>query len=118
MIKSTIAAAAVLAFSAPAFAAPYVEVESNSSFAGNDYTGGTIESHVGYEGELGEKSDYFVQAGPALVLTDGASSEVELSGKVGASVEVAEATDLYGEASFITGATNGYGLKAGVRYTF
>ena len=117
-MKLAILSAAALFAAAPAFAAPYVEVESNSSFAGNDYTGGTIESHVGYEGELGEKSDYFVQAGPALVLTDGASSEVELSGKVGASVEVAEATDLYGEASFITGATNGYGLKAGVRYTF
>ena len=117
MIKSTIAAAAVLAFSAPAFAAPYVEVESNSSFSGSDYTGGLIESHVGYEGG-NDKASWFVQSGPALVLTDGADSEVELSGKVGGSVEVAENTDLYGEASYITGSTAGYGLKTGVRYTF
>lgn len=118
MIKSTIAAAAVLAFSAPAFAAPYVEVESNSGFTGNDYTGGSVYSHGGYEGELGEKGSWFVQAGPELVLTDGADSEVELSGKVGASVEVAENTELYKEVSFITGNETSYGLKAGVRYTF
>lgn len=117
-MKLAILSAATLFAAAPAFAAPYVEVESNSSFTGNDYTGGTIESHVGYEGELGEKSSYFVQAGPALVLTDGASSEVELSGKVGASVEVAENVELYKELSFLTGGTNSYGLKAGVRYTF
>jgi hypothetical protein len=117
MIKSTIAAAAVLAFSAPAFAGPYVNVESNSGFAGSDYTGGLVESHVGYEGG-GEGTSWYVQSGPALVLTDGADSEVELSGKVGGSVEVADNTELYGEASYITGATNGYGLKTGVKYTF
>ena len=118
MIKTAIIAGTILGFAHGAVAAPYVEVESNSSFAGNDYTGGIVESHVGYEGELGEKSSYFVQAGPALVLTDGAASEVEFSGKVGASVEVAENTELYKEVSFLTGDTASYGLKAGVRYTF
>jgi len=117
MIKSTIAAATVLAFAAPTFAAPYVEVESNSKFSGSDYTGGLLESHVGYEGG-NDKASWFVQSGPALVLTDGADSEVELSGKVGGSVEVADNTALYGEASFITGASNGYGLKTGVKYKF
>ena len=85
MIKSTIAAAAVLAFSAPAFAGPYVNVESNSGFAGSDYTGGLVESHLGYEGE-GKGTSWYVQSGPALVLTDGADSEIELSGKVGGAV--------------------------------
>ena len=117
-MKTAILSAAVLFAAAPAFAAPYVEVESNSGFSGSDYTGGTIESHVGYEGELGERGSYFVQAGPALVLEDGASSEVELSGKVGTSFDITENTEFYNEVSFQTGGTNSYGLKAGVKYTF
>ena len=117
MIKTAIIAGTILGFAHGAIAAPYVEVESNSSFSGSDYTGGLIESHVGYEGG-NDKASWFVQSGPALVLTDGADSEVELSGKVGGSVEVAENTDLYVEASYITGSTAGYGLKTGVRYTF
>jgi len=118
MIKTAIIAGTILGFAHGALAAPYVEVESNSGFTGNDYTGGSVYSHGGYEGELGEKGTWFVQAGPELVLTDGADSEVELSGKVGASVEVAENTELYKEVSFITGDETSYGLKAGVRYTF
>jgi len=117
MIKTAIIAGTILGFAHGAIAAPYVNVESNSSFSGNDYTGGLIESHVGYEGE-GEGTSWYIQAGPALVLTDGADSEVELSGKVGGSVAVSESTELYGETSFITGKTNGYGLKTGVTYRF
>jgi len=107
-----------LAHGTAAFAAPYVEVESNSSFTGNDYTGGSIYSHGGYEGELGENGSWFVQAGPELVLTDGAKSEVEFSGKAGTSFDITESTELYNEVSFITGSETSYGVKAGVRYSF
>ena len=119
MIKTAIIAGTILglAHGTAAVAGPYVNVESNSGFAGSDYTGGLLESHVGYEGG-GEGTSWYVQSGPALVLTDGADSEVELSGKVGGSVEVAANTDVYGEVSFITGDTNGYGLKTGVKYRF
>ena len=118
MIKTAIIAGTILGFAHGAVAAPYVEVESNSSFTGNDYTGGSVYSHGGYEGELGEKGSWFVQAGPELVLTDGADSEVELSGKVGTSFDITENTEFYNEVSFITGDETNYGLKAGVRYTF
>ena len=118
MIKTAIIAGTILGFAHGALAAPYVEVESNSGFTGNDYTGGSVYSHGGYEGELGENGSWFVQAGPELVLTDGADSEVELSGKAGTSFDITESTKLYNEVSFRTGDTTEYGVKAGVRYTF
>jgi hypothetical protein len=104
-------AAALLA--APAIAGPYANVESNTGFAGSDHSATTIETHGGYEGD-----NWFVQAGPALVLPEGGNTEIELSGKVGGSVPVSDKVDVYGEVSFLTGATNGYGLKAGAKYFF
>ena len=37
---------------APAIAGPYVNVESNASYTGSDYTNATTDFHVGYEGEV------------------------------------------------------------------
>ena len=104
-------AAALMA--APAIAGPYVNVESNSGFAGSDHAATTIDNHVGYEG-----NNWYVQAGPALVLPEGGDTELELSGKVGGSVAASDNVDVYGEVSFLTGETNGYGLKAGAKYKF
>ena len=68
MFKTTIAAAAAAVAFAPAaaLAGPYVNVEANASWAGDDYTGATTDIHVGYEGTVGE-AGYYVQAGPAIV---------------------------------------------------
>ncbi len=121
-IKSFAAIAAVSALGAgSAFAGPYVNVESNSGFVGSDYSGTVTDTHVGYEGELGGSAGWYLQAGPALVSPDGEETEVEFSGKGGASVALTESLSLYGEVSFITiddSDDNGYGLKAGVKYTF
>ena len=106
--------AAVFAAAPAAFAGPYVNVEANSGYAGNDYTGSVIDNHVGYEGD-----NWYIQAGPALVLSDGAESELELSGKVGGTTSLSDRLDLYGEVSFITGDTDtSYGTKAGLKYSF
>lgn len=120
MIKSALAAAAALSLApAAALAGPYVNVEANSGFTGSDYNGTVTETHVGYEGGLGENAGYYVQAGPAFVAEDGADVDTELSGKAGVSVGVTEQVDIYGEVSFITGEDdNGYGTKLGVKYTF
>ena len=55
MIKTAIAAAAAAIALAPvaALAGPYVNVESNSGFVGSDYSSSILETHLGYEGELG-----------------------------------------------------------------
>ena len=72
------------------------------------------------------KVAYYVQGGPSLGHSDATDdTETELSGKVGASYALAEATDVYGE---ISGATNGedatgdtvvdWGAKLGLKFTF
>ena len=111
MIKSVFAATAALSMSAgAAFAGPYVNVEANSGFVGSDYQGTVTDAHVGYEGPLGESAAWYIQGGPALVSPDGAETEVEFSGKGGASVALTDALSLYGEISFITGDNDtGYG---------
>ena len=128
-IKSTIAALAAspFLFAGAAFAGPYVNVESNLSYPDGDYSAATTDIHIGYEGVASEgKVAYYVQGGPTLNHSDATDdTETELSGKVGASYALAEATDVYGE---ISGATNGedaagdniidWGAKVGLKFTF
>ena len=105
---------AALFAAAPALAGPYVNVEANSGFTGNDYSGSVIDNHVGFEGD-----NWYIQGGPALVLSDGAESELELSGKLGGTAALSDRLDLYGEVSFMTGDYNtSYGTKAGLKYSF
>ncbi len=121
-IKSIAAAAAVTAMGAgSAFAGPYVNIETNAGYTGNDYNAATTDLHVGYEGAMGEDAGYYIQAGPAIVAVDGEATTTEFSGKAGVGVDVAENVNVYGEVSFITiddSDDNGYGLKAGIKYTF
>ena len=119
MFKSVFAATAALSMSAgAALAGPYVNVEANAGWTGNDYTGATTDVHVGFEGTIGE-AGYYVQGGPAFVTADGVEAETEFSGKAGIGVPVTDAVGVYGEVSFITGEDdNGYGGKLGVKYNF
>ena len=55
---ATLAAAAAEAAPSAALAGPYVNVEPNASWTGDNYTGATTDFHVGYEGELGASSWY------------------------------------------------------------
>lgn len=120
MIKSALVAAAAVAFSGTAaLAGPYVNIENNTGFTGSDYDGTITESHVGYEGDIGENAGYYVQAGPAFVVADGEDLETELSGKAGVGIDLTEQVEFYGEVSFITGDDdNGYGVKTGLTYRF
>ena len=72
MIKSAIAlAAAAPLMAAPALAGPYVNVETNAGWDGDDYTGATTDIHVGYEGELvllPTTSKQVQQSSPMMVL--------------------------------------------------
>ena len=123
MIKSVFAATAALSMSAgAALAGPYVNVETNAGWVGDDYSGATTDIHVGYEGEVGAAS-YYVQAGPAIVAADGAENSTRISGKVGAGLPVSDALGVYGELSFITDEDEvfdglGVGGKLGVKYNF
>ena len=119
MFKSVFAAvAAAPLFAGAALAGPYVNVEANAGWTGDDYTGATTDVHVGYEGTIGA-AGYYVQGGPAFVTGDGVEAETEFSGKAGIGVPVTDAVGVYGEVSFITGEDdNGYGGKLGVKYNF
>ena len=118
MKKIALALAASLA-SAPAMAGVYVNVESNASYTGNDYTSRTTDLHVGYEGDVGDLG-YYIQGGPALVNGDAVDGSTDFSGKLGGTVAASEKLDVYGEVSFITDedADNAYGTKLGVKYNF
>ena len=126
-IKSTIAALAASPFllAGAAFAGPYVNVESNLSYRDGDYSAGTTDLHVGYEGGEGDLG-FYVQAGPAFVHTDSTDdTETEISGKAGVTYAVNEDLGLYGE---IAGISNGedsdgddivdWSGKIGAKFTF
>ena len=121
MIKSVFAATAALSMSAgAALAGPYVNVEANAGWVGDDYTSTTTDIHVGYEGEVGTAS-YYVQAGPAVVAVDGVDTETEFSGKAGVGIPVSEDIGVYGEVSFLTAEDEddfGLGGKLGLKYNF
>ena len=122
MFKTTIAAAAAAIALAPAaaLAGPYVNVETNAGWVGDDYTSATTDLHVGFEGEAGAAS-YYVQAGPAIVAVDGQDTDTQFSGKAGIGVPVSDAIGVYGEMSFLTAEDDddfGLGGKLGVKYNF
>ncbi|QJT70219.1 hypothetical protein SynMITS9220M01_213 [Synechococcus phage SynMITS9220M01] len=124
MFKTTIAAAAAAVAFAPAaaLAGPYVNVETNAGWIGEDYIGATTDLHIGYEGALGDSgASYYVQGGPAIVAVDGADTETEFSGKAGLGIPVSDAVGVYGEVSFLTADDSddlGVGGKLGVKYSF
>jgi len=126
MIKSVFAAAAALSMSAgAAVAGPYVNVETNAGWAGDDYTGATTDLHVGYEGNIGNgDAAWYIQGGPSIVSPDGAESETRYSGKIGASAPLSDSVGVYGELSAATAGTEfsaddlNVGGKLGVKYSF
>ncbi len=102
-MKAILAAAAAAPFLAsPALAGPYVNIESNSGFAGSDYDATTLETHLGYEGSLGSDAGWYVQGGPALLFVDGEDQTTELSGKIGLTAGITEKLSAYGEVAVIT----------------
>ena len=121
MFKSVFAASAALFASAgAALAGPYVNVETNAGWVGDDYTSATTDLHVGYEGEAGAAS-YYVQAGPAIVAVDGQETDTQFSGKAGVGVPVTSAIGVYGELSFLTADDDddfGVGGKLGAKFNF
>jgi len=118
-MKRIALALAALTASAPAMAGVYVNVESNASYTGTDYTSRTTDLHVGYEGDVGDLG-YYIQGGPALVNGDAVDGSNEFSGKLGGSVAASEKLDVYGEVSFVTAddADKAYGTKIGAKYNF
>ena len=122
-MKNALIAISTLAFAAPAVAGVYVNVEANSGWAGEDYAGTLLETHVGYENALGDSASWYIQAGPAISFPDDAEQVGAASGKVGLNVAVTKRLSAYGEVSAITPEGLeleglGVGTKAGLKYSF
>ena len=122
MIKTLIvsgAAVTAAALGSPAVAGPYLNVENNAAYAGgDDFLGSTTDLHVGYEGSS-DIYGWYLQGGPAVVSPDAGSTEMELSGKIGGSVQATENFGVYAEASFITTDSDpAFGTKLGAKYSF
>ena len=106
--------ATLIAVAAPAVAGPYVNVEANSGWSGSNYGGTVIDNHIGYK-----KDNWYAQFGPSIVTPDGGDSEIELSGKVGGSVDLGAGLSAYAEVSVMTSEDdNNYGTKLGFTYDF
>ena len=119
MIKTLIASGAAVsavALGSPVLAGTYVNIENNAGYQ-DGYQGSTTDLHVGYEG--GDATyGFYIQGGPAIT-SDGSDSDMELSGKVGGSVQVAEDVSIYGEVSFITAEDDpAVGTKLGWKWNF
>ena len=116
-IKSTIAAVAASPFllAGAAFAGPYVNVETVSSYSGDDYTGLSTEFQIGYEGE-----SWYVSGGPVVTSPDNGESSTDFIGYVGGSLDLTDSVGAYGELSLLTDETadNTYGVKVGAKYAF
>ena len=122
-MKNALIAISTLAFAAPAVAGVYVNVEANSGWAGEDYAGTLLETHLGYENALGDSSSWYIQAGPAISFPDDAEQVGAASGKVGLNVAVTKRLSAYGEVSAATPEGLeleglGVGTKAGLKYSF
>ena len=122
-MKSIIAAGVLLGASAPAFAGPYANVESNTGWTGNDRNATITEVHGGWEFEPSDNSTIYVQGGPAFVSVDDEDLRNEISGKAGVSVDITEKTEVYGEITFITNDRDfnndlDLGVKVGGTYRF
>ena len=103
MIKSAIAlAAAAPLMAAPALAGPYVNVESNAGWAGDDYIGATTDIHVGYGGALGEDASWYIREALPLLQSMVKKNETRYSGKVGIAADLTDSLGVYGELSAIT----------------
>ena len=120
MIKTLIAsgvAVSAAALASPATAGTYINIENNAGYQ-DGYQGSTTDLHVGYEGGDGVYG-FYLQGGPAIVSPDGGDTDMELSGKVGGSVQVAEDVSIYGELSFITAEDDpAVGTKLGWKWNF
>ena len=115
-----LALAATTLASAPASAGVYINAEANDGYTGTEYSGRTVDLHVGYEGTV-SKLDYYVQGGPALTaVADVDGTETELSGKLGGTFNVSESLGIYGEVSTVTNGDEdrNYGTKLGAKFTF
>lgn len=117
-MKSIIFAGLLLGAAQGAHAAPYLNIEANQGYSGNRLGSTVTDVHYGVEGEEGVYS-WYLQGGPSYVSIQGEEGQLQLSGKLGASVAVSPSASVYGEvAGATTSGDPAWGLKAGLKWNF
>ena len=98
----------------------YINIEANAGVVGGQVGAVATDAHVGIEGTLESGASWYAQAGPMITTNDGTgSTSLDLSGKVGGSIPLNSAVDVYGELSFATGEMDtAYGAKLGTKFKF
>ena len=98
----------------------YINIEANTGVVGGQVDAVATDAHVGIEGTLESGASWYAQAGPMITTNDGTgSTSLDLSGKVGGSIPINSAVDVYGELSFATGEMDtAYGAKLGTKFKF
>ena len=117
MLKPLAFASAIALAGAPAIAGPYANVEMNGSYQ-DGYQGSTTEAHIGYKGGDGPYA-FYAQIGPAFVSPSEGDGEIEMSGKIGGSVQASPELSVYAEVGFITDEEDpAFGTKLGATWDF
>lgn len=125
MLKTALIAGAALGVlhGTAAHAGVYANVEANSAFADSDYQQTLLETHVGWENDLGEDASWYIQGGPAFGFVEDGENTEAVSAKVGLSVDITDNLSGYGEVSGVTAddydfETINVGVKTGLTYRF
>ena len=118
MFKPLLAAAAATLLVAPAHAGYYIYSEIESDYEGTEYTDSEITTRIGYETEISESTEVYIELGPSVSLEDGGDADTRLGVEVGADVALTDNLEAYGEVELVTGPTNDYGTKFGLQYNF
>ena len=120
-VKTFAAIAALSMVGGAAHAGYYVNTEVESDFKGGDYDGTELEVRAGFEGELSEKSDWYVELGPTTTWApeDGAA-ETELGVEFGADYAVTDKLTVEADIEVFTADSDNldFATTVGARYNF
>ena len=104
-----------------AHAGYYVGTEVESDFKGGNYDGTELEVRAGYEGELSDRSEWYVELGPTTTWSaeDGAA-ETELGVEFGADYALTEQLTIEADIEVFTADEDSldFSTTVGARYNF
>ena len=121
IIKTFAALAALSMVGGAAHAGYYVGTEVESDFAAGEYDGTKLEVRVGYEGELSEKSDWYVELGPTTTWApEDGETLTELGVEFGADYAVTEQLTVEADIEVFTAKSDNldFSTTVGAKYRF
>ena len=121
IIKTFAALAALSMVGSAAHAGYYATTEVESDLSGGKYDGTELEVRAGYEGELSDRSDWYVELGPTTTWApEDGSAEVELGIEFGADYAITEQLTVEADIEVFTADSDSLDVSTtvGARYNF